>query len=152
MHSVALVLSVSLVALHTTLALPVDNSGNAYTGPGGLATGGSVNGDPRPGLLGALLGGGLINVGSNNAGDGGIASSGGIGGTTPCSAKFRRWFHERPAVPSNDNNGNAYTGPGGFAEGGSVNTRPGLINIDSGNAGDAGDASSGSIGSAGFIC
>ncbi|KAI0005502.1 hypothetical protein BJV74DRAFT_880748 [Russula compacta] len=151
-----------------------DGSSSAYSGAGGIASGGSVYASP-----------GLINVLSDNGGDGGKANSGdsysvskrrdsasysGPGGNAsggsvknPCS---RRRAISRTLVDSGtsrnsltrsrsggsllamqrqrDDRTAAYSGMGGNASGGSVEDGRALINIGSGNGGDGGDASSGS--------
>ncbi|KAG1828730.1 hypothetical protein EV424DRAFT_501537 [Suillus variegatus] len=128
--------------------------GNVMTGTGGLAPGGSINGasknctDPL-GLslgLGCLLGGGsVVNTGSNNAGAGGIGSSGSaaIPRVGSESKKFRTSkFEGMKGVPA----GNVSTGNGGLAPGGSVNGVPdGLVNIGSNNAGNGGTGTSGDV-------
>ncbi|KAF8078362.1 hypothetical protein FPV67DRAFT_1663115 [Lyophyllum atratum] len=142
MPSTSLILTLTLIALHTTLtaAVPVHNSDNAYTEGGGHASGGDVDSDPLHGPLRGLLGGGLVDVLSHNAGDGGDADSGNaLGGIPGLNPKWMGWAHG-----GGDNNGNAYTGPGGKAPGGSVKGAKGIISILSGNAGDGGDAESGS--------
>jgi hypothetical protein len=91
----------------------------------------------------------------DNAGNGGNASSGGAYGSGEQGHSMRRWENTKSV-------GNAHSGAGGQAPGGSINGYDGaLINIDSckpfgcqlyfpclkmalvDNAGDGGDASSG---------
>ncbi|KAF8226076.1 hypothetical protein L208DRAFT_1407592 [Tricholoma matsutake] len=68
MHSFSLILSLILPALYANivLAIPLDSreTGSSYSGAGGQSPGGSVYDQ------------GIVNVLSNNAGDGGLASSG----------------------------------------------------------------------------
>ncbi|KAH9056989.1 hypothetical protein EDB87DRAFT_1145355 [Lactarius vividus] len=86
------------------------------------------NGDPScDGILGGIFGGSLINVLSNNGGDGGDASSGKA--TSIANGK--------------GGGGLSLSGPGGDASGGSVSAVPGLINILSNNGGNGGKAKSG---------
>ncbi|KAL0950873.1 hypothetical protein HGRIS_007632 [Hohenbuehelia grisea] len=128
MQAFSIIFSITLLAFGTrgTLAAPTSN-----TGVGGQANGGSVtsnrvgNTNERCGGLGTL---GLLNMGSNNAGNGGWAQSG------DSSSIGQR--------------SDAFTGNGGQANGGNVE-RPdcdaaGLINLWSFNAGDGANAASGS--------
>lgn len=120
------------------------NGGPASSQQGGNASGGSVNGGDDRGL--AALN--ILNIGSNNAGDGGLAKSGdslgGIGGHAP----ERLITPGRPSITKAKSvagsGGQAVAGEGGMAPGGSVNTPQGLINLWSNNAGDGGDGRSGS--------
>ncbi|KAI0036652.1 hypothetical protein K488DRAFT_26492, partial [Vararia minispora EC-137] len=105
---------------------------NSFTGPAGSAAGGDVDSI-----------GGLINILSNNAGDGGISQSGGAtsGASIP-----------PPPTPGNGAGMSSYSGLGGPADGGSVGAYDGpwgelgldLVDIGSGNAGQGGGAASGS--------
>lgn len=120
MHFSSLILSLIFPALfaNIVLAIPLDprdsdNSGNAYTGTGGQAPGGSVDGSR--GLINLFSGkyyymravlNSNINIPEGNAGDGGDARSGSAMG--------------RVSRAGGDNSGNAYTGAGGSATGGSV--------------------------------
>ncbi|KAG6845654.1 hypothetical protein H0H87_005861 [Tephrocybe sp. NHM501043] len=145
--------TLALVVLHITLssAVPIDNSGNAYSGQGGSARGGNVTTThERGGLLGLLgLGTTLLNVDSGNAGEGGVAKSGNSIGMIPGVGRpnFGRW-----AGGGIGNSGNAYTQDGGDVDGGSVEgPNDSLINLHSNNAGSGGDASSGTaVGGGGF--
>lgn len=137
----------------------VDNltGGNAYSGTGGSAVGGSVNNTSNgTGLLDAITGGkSLLSLSSENAGDGGDASSGpatvrggrgrgrggrggrrrpggplggvlgpgGILGTVPLAGL------NLDSVTLNRNTGNAYSGAGGNASGGNVNSPGALIDL-----------------------
>lgn len=140
--------------------------GDAYTGVGGQANGGTTY------RAGNRLGLDVLNVGSNNAGDAGKAASGaalsGAGGDS-ASSQSEYLYNLTPAdQPSRlsevldldlikrHDGGDAYTGVGGQANGGTIYRAPDnsalgrilpdlhILNINSGNAGDGGDASSGS--------
>ncbi|KAF8624899.1 hypothetical protein AX15_005767 [Amanita polypyramis BW_CC] len=117
-------------------------NGNAYTGPGGQASGGSISmgagNAPANRILGGLLAMPLINILSNNAGDGGDASSG-----DGLANLGHRGLHREQKLSQSSSISNAYTGAAGNAMGGSVNGPIGLINLMSNNAGDGGDATSG---------
>ncbi|KAI9512625.1 hypothetical protein F5148DRAFT_791266 [Russula earlei] len=76
---------------------------------------------------GGPFGESLINVLSNNGGDGGDASSG-----SATSIEY-----------GGDGSSSAYSGAGGNASGGSVYAAPALVNILSDNGGDGGNAASG---------
>ncbi|KAG6891410.1 hypothetical protein C0992_007189 [Termitomyces sp. T32_za158] len=148
MPSFSLLLTLAVIALHSTLssARPIDNSGNAYGGKGGYASGGNVTyPEKEKNLLSSLgLGKALVNLKSGNAGHGGHADSGdALGGLAPT---FGRW-----TGIGGSNSGNAYAKDGGNADGGSVQgTNDALLNIDSNNAGHGGAASSGTaVGSSG---
>ncbi|KAH6917604.1 hypothetical protein BKA70DRAFT_1395317 [Coprinopsis sp. MPI-PUGE-AT-0042] len=145
------------------------SSSNAYSGAAGNAAGGSVSSLPLPngkagGLLGSLNpgGGSLISLFSGNAGNGGQASSGGAdapgrGGKFPGSKFVKKkgkngittlvpidgLLSGNSAATINDSAGNTFSGAGGNAAGGSVNTPPSLIDLFSHNAGSAGIADSG---------
>lgn len=151
MHfSISYVLVILATLSHLVHAAPISdgthniNANNAGTGGGGNAGGGSVNNSPvkgEEGLLGFLGVESLLNVNSGNAGHGGKANSG-----SASSRPFRRYGTEKQYVETtniNETKGNANTGTGGQAPGGSVNGPHGLINIDSFNAGDGGEADSG---------
>lgn len=137
--------------IYTALALPVlsspvrrsgggdvpdfsaTNSGNSYSGAGGTAQGGSIREHEHTGLLGILgADGGLLNIGSKNAGMGGNAGSGptrsGFGGGGSRSHRGSGNHESSNLV----NSGNTYSGQGGNANGGDVEGSDGLINIDSG--------------------
>ncbi|KAG1845489.1 hypothetical protein DFJ58DRAFT_800840 [Suillus subalutaceus] len=140
-------LTAGVRALPPRRVTPRNTIGNVMTGTGGLAPGGSVNGastnctDPL-GLslgLGCLLGGSSVaNIESNNAGAGGVGSSGSAAIQRVGSKKFRT--SKFKGVPA----GNVSTGMGGLASGGSVNGVPGgLVNIGSNNAGNGGMGTSG---------
>ncbi|TEB39320.1 hypothetical protein FA13DRAFT_1785571 [Coprinellus micaceus] len=138
---------------------------NGYTGAGGNAVGGSVTESTksRAGLLDAITGGkSLLSAFSENAGGGGDASSGPaivhgiLGGSGLGKGSLGKVLAPggRPgAIPltginvdqltSNANVGNAYSGSGGNAAGGSVNSPGSLIDLWSHNAGGGGKASSG---------
>ncbi|KAF4572688.1 hypothetical protein EYR36_007198 [Pleurotus pulmonarius] len=110
---------------------------NAFSGAGGKSQGGNVESHPsgerfqHAGLMG-LMGGGLLAMNANNAGNGGQANSGLSGAG--------------PSANGVDGHGvkNSYTGVGGDATGGSVNnTTPALIELGSNNAGNGGGSQSG---------
>jgi hypothetical protein len=159
MHfSIPYVLVILATLRHLVHAAPIPdgthniNANNAGTGAGGNAGGGSVNSSPikgEEGLLGLLGVGSLLNVNSGNcpfrlimyarihsrnfavgnAGHGGKANSG-----SASSRPFRRYGtekHYEETTNTNETKGNANTGAGGQAPGGSVNGPHGLINIDS---------------------
>ncbi|KAG2345223.1 hypothetical protein BDR05DRAFT_1058355 [Suillus weaverae] len=142
-------LTAGVRALPPRKVTPRNAIGNVMTGTGGIAPGGSINSasinctDPLNSLLGlCLLGGGsVVNIGSNNAGAGGVGSSGSAAIQRVGSKKFRTSkFKGIKGVPA----GNVTTGMGGSAPGGSVNGVPGsLINIGSNNAGNGGTGTSG---------
>lgn len=122
--------------------------GNGYTGAGGNAAGGSVTQSKKykAGLLDAVTGGkSLISAFSGNAGSGGDASSGpsvvhgvlgkGVLGKGP-AGKVLAPAGKPAVIPfinadqlSNSNVGNAYSGTGGNAAGGSVDTPGSLIEL-----------------------
>ncbi|PFH46982.1 hypothetical protein AMATHDRAFT_7195 [Amanita thiersii Skay4041] len=97
----------------------------AITGNGGSAPGGS-----------SYSGFDGVNIGSKNPGNGGDASSGN-------AFIARHGGDSRYVAPSSDSHGSAYTGQGGQAPGGNVNSGPSLISLFSYNGGPGGDASSG---------
>jgi len=106
------------------------SNGNAFTGAGGQANGGSTND------------GSLLAIAGDNAGSGGHAGSGDAYGAARTFS--HSWGRKRDSTA----NGNAYTGNGGQANGGNVNCGdydglPALLNLFAYNAGDGGDASSG---------
>jgi hypothetical protein len=115
---------------------------NAYTGPGGNASGGSVSNTDYSNFLGFFL-----NLLSNNAGDGGSANAGPAGSGNIFNPRHER-EHE-PATSDVHSDASSYSGVGGQAYGGSVNSAPALFNIASNNAGNGGQASSGSSQSGG---
>ncbi|KAL1740557.1 Shs13 protein [Schizophyllum fasciatum] len=126
---------------HTTMI-----AGNSYSGAGGMAPGGSVNNPETDGEsgLGDLH---LLDLMSNNAGNGGDAGSGSgaVGGSSHCQSRITRdnardHWNRRNMMES----GNAYTGAGGNAAGGNANGHHGLISVLSGNAGDGGNGDSSS--------
>ncbi|KAJ3560970.1 hypothetical protein NP233_g10490 [Leucocoprinus birnbaumii] len=148
-------------------ALSATDSGNSYSGAGGTALGGSVRGNENTGLLGLLGGdGSLLNIGSSahilrrvvpygadsypeNAGTGGDADSGAskssIGGGR--GGGKHGWSHSGShghGSSSLVNSVNSYSGAGGNANGGDIESPGGLINLWSENGGDGGSASSGS--------
>ncbi|KAG1784267.1 hypothetical protein EV702DRAFT_1274390 [Suillus placidus] len=145
-------LTAGVRALPPRRVTPRNAIGNVMTGTGGIAPGGSINSastnctDPL-GLslgLGCLLGdGSVVNIGSNNAGAGGVGSSGSAAIQRVGSKKFRTSkFKGIKGVPA----GNVTTGMGGSAPGGSVSGVPGgLINIGSNNAGNGGTGTSGDV-------
>lgn len=145
-------------AIGTPVASPalIDNltSGNAYSGTGGTAVGGSVNNTSNgTGLLDTITGGkSLLSLGSENAGNGGNASSGSA--TTRGGGRGRggRGGRRRPglggilgpggilgslpiaglnldSITSTRNQNNAYSGAGGNASGGDVNSPGSLIDL-----------------------
>ncbi|KAG2370172.1 hypothetical protein BDR07DRAFT_1386701 [Suillus spraguei] len=143
-------LTASVRALPPRRVTPRNTIGNVMTGTGGLAPGGSINGastnctTPLGLLLGCELGdGSVVNIGSNNAGAGGMGSSGSAAIQGVGSKKFRTSkFKGVKGVPV----GNLSTGMGGSAPGGSVSGVPGgLVNIGSNNAGNGGTGTSGDV-------
>lgn len=124
---------------------------NGYTGAGGNAVGGSVTESTksRAGLLDAITGGkSLLSAFSENAGGGGDASSGPaivhgiLGGSGLGKGSLGKVLAPggRPGtipltginvdqLTSNANVGNAYSGSGGNAAGGSVNSPGSLIDL-----------------------
>ncbi|KAF7437062.1 hypothetical protein PC9H_003896 [Pleurotus ostreatus] len=137
------------LSLIATLALAAPHNkpnankeSNSFSGAGGNATGGSVE-SSRPsnerfqgtGLM-SLIGGSLLQMNANNAGDGGRANSG-VSGAGPGSSGAASRV-EGAGVK------NAYTGVGGDSTGGSVhNAPPALLQVGSGNAGSGGGSQSG---------
>ncbi|KAH7911232.1 hypothetical protein BJ138DRAFT_948055 [Hygrophoropsis aurantiaca] len=115
---------------------------SAYTGAGGQALGGSVMGAAKPACSieeGSLLGGlgclddlNLLNFDSNNAGNGGLATSGAsFGGMTggSGSSKKKGSMATVSSVPA----GNAFSGVGGGSSGGSTSgVGEGLLDLFSG--------------------
>ena len=99
-------------------------------------------GDSDP-SCGSIFGGSLINILSNNAGDGGDASSGKATRQGAGSVSVR--IADNSKSIANGKGGSAFSqsGHGGLASGGSVSAVPGLINILSNNAGNGGNAKSG---------
>jgi hypothetical protein len=95
---------------------------NAYSGAAAAAQGGDVSGDDCYSLL---------NLFSNNAGDGGSSLSGSASSTSQAGSMVA---------------GGAYSGAGGSASGGSVKGACGMLNMFSNNAGDGGMSSSGFAG------
>ncbi|KAI0067899.1 hypothetical protein BV25DRAFT_887017 [Artomyces pyxidatus] len=120
-----------------------------YSGSAGNAAGGSVAGSS-----------GLVNIMSNNAGDGGMANSGdamrrdtdthtGPGGDASGGSVYTADDDDDPTEFSQFRRtvqqfrrAEAYSGSGGKAPGGSVNSQPALINLISS---DGGRAKSGSV-------
>ncbi|KIK46269.1 hypothetical protein CY34DRAFT_800605 [Suillus luteus UH-Slu-Lm8-n1] len=143
-------LTASVRALPPRRVTPRNAIGNVMTGTGGLSPGGSIN-DANTNCTGLLdlpvaclpgLGS-AVNIASNNAGAGGVGSSGSAAVQRVGSKKFRTSkFKGIKGVPA----GNVTTGMGGSAPGGSVNGVPsGLINLDSNNAGNGGTGTSGDV-------
>ncbi|KAG9103169.1 hypothetical protein FRC06_011869 [Ceratobasidium sp. 370] len=135
----------SLAAFVAAAPVPWDG-GDAYTGVGGGANGGTVYGSPNRGPLG--LGPiKAININSGNGGNGGAADSGvavaGQGGDRITKGKGGK---KSKSSASGSAGGNSYSGAGGQAHGGSIYDDGGvsLLNIGTGNGGDAGSATSGS--------
>jgi len=139
---------VILATLTANLAFAVPAPWNkvkedSYTGAAGQAPGGSIaDGTPNDnGLYNGLLGlPPILNLGSQNAGMGGDASS----GSAVVNRRSER-SHGPEKFPQTDN-GSSFTGVGGDAKGGEFQGEPGIINLFSTNAGDAGTANSGSSG------
>ncbi|KAG1766450.1 hypothetical protein EDD22DRAFT_357454 [Suillus occidentalis] len=142
-------LTASVRALPPRRVTPRNAIGNVMTGTGGLSPGGSINNANTncTGLLGLPVGcldsGSIVNIASNNAGAGGVGSSGSAAVQRVGSKKFRTSkFKGIKGVPA----GNVTTGTGGSAPGGSVNGVPsGLINLGSNNAGNGGTGTSGDV-------
>ncbi|KII93425.1 hypothetical protein PLICRDRAFT_673196 [Plicaturopsis crispa FD-325 SS-3] len=158
MRSTTIIFTVLAASLQLAAAAPwplprqiMVRGGDAYTGAGGKAPGGSVVGSSggfgseRTSGLGST--GGLVDLFSDNAGQGGDASSG------PAGTGRRIKFKGYKAISSGGGSGggggggsgsNAYTGVGGSAPGGSVDGKTGgLVELFSGNAGQGGEAGSG---------
>ncbi|TFK76859.1 hypothetical protein BDN72DRAFT_873372 [Pluteus cervinus] len=146
--SITFLTSVSVLATpapnpdHVTSSLSSTSSEvhNAISGFGGPARGGSVNCGHR-GLLGVLGLSPLLNLGSNNAGSGGVSSSGdavAAGALRPI--KFARWNTDKNSHHSETDN--ASSGPAGDASGGDT-CGNGLINLFSNHAGHGGISESG---------
>ena len=123
---------------------------SAYTGVGGKSDGGSVYKSS-----GGLLNLDILNIGSNNAGNGGDSSSGnamgGVAGNCGADGNGGGNAYTGACLGSHTREVTDCLGAGGSAQGGSVRTSSfgGLLNLDalnigSGNAGNGGDASSGS--------
>ncbi|KAG6832226.1 hypothetical protein H0H92_004191 [Tricholoma furcatifolium] len=131
-------LTLAVVALHSTLtaALPIDNTGNAYSGNSNDTSGGEVVSTENKSLLGVLTGH-LLRIGSGNGGCGGVSKSGPAIGSSP-GLGLR---HFGGGV---SNSGNAYSGEAGPSKGGVV-TGPddSLIDLDSGNGGCGGGSFTG---------
>ncbi|KAI0095305.1 hypothetical protein BDY19DRAFT_902278 [Irpex rosettiformis] len=106
-----------------TLLKRLDDSqttgGNAHTGKSGDVSGGSVDSGDNGGMPT------LMNINSNNAGDGG-------GSTAGCAVGGK-----------GESGGNASSGDSGRATGGRVQGSGGMVNMDSNNAGNAGKSSTG---------
>ncbi|KJA25971.1 hypothetical protein HYPSUDRAFT_75617 [Hypholoma sublateritium FD-334 SS-4] len=129
--ALALLLSLALAVPVHSVPTPQAEVGNAYSGAGGHASGGGVSSgsSTSAGPLGGLE---LLDVFSHNAGAGGKANSG------PAFAG------KVNTTNTDDKQGNAYSGAGGTADGGSVSGGvPALVSLFSGNAGKGGSASSG---------
>lgn len=128
--------------------------GNGYTGSGGNAVGGNVlaSKNSKAGLLGLLTGDKpLLSAFSGNAGNGGDASTGNaLAGGVLRGGRVRGGYSSGLGLPAgngrtafpvpisginldqvttNTNVGNAYTGAGGNAAGGTVSAAAGLIDL-----------------------
>ena len=90
-----------------------------------------------------IFGGSLINILSNNGGDGGDASSGKATRQETVSVSFRIADNSQSIGNGKGGGGFSHSGPGGDASGGSVSAVPALINILSNNGGNGGKAKSG---------
>ncbi|KIJ68731.1 hypothetical protein HYDPIDRAFT_24984 [Hydnomerulius pinastri MD-312] len=151
MHSYSAFTLIFVALAASVHSLPVDDIvarngvGDAFSGAGGQASGGSV--DATPGnctgttcpwgaVLPVLE---ILKVDSENGGNGGGATSGAALGSAalgPISGA-----HATGKAPM----GNSYSGVGGQAMGGSTNdSTPAMIELESDNAGTGGDAPSGS--------
>ncbi|KDR84775.1 hypothetical protein GALMADRAFT_131566 [Galerina marginata CBS 339.88] len=145
MTSINASIFIFLAACHFAVAAPVPENqiANAYSGDAGNASGGSVIHNNAAGtrLLGGL---GLIKLFSDNAGRGGFASSGPAIAKTPSAHRDGAKGDNLYSPGGNNNVGNAYSGAGGVADGGSVDDAgKDLITIFSDDAGDGGMANSG---------
>jgi len=90
-----------------------------------------------------IFGGSLINILSNNGGDGGDASSGEATRQEEVSVSLRIADNSKSIANGKGSGGFSLSGPGGDASGGSVSAVPALINILSNNGGNGGKAESG---------
>jgi hypothetical protein len=107
-------LSLASLALAAPLLERADG-GNAYTGNGGSAVGGTNTGVNSASGDGTLSNGQVLDVFSDNAGDGGKANSGdSFGGHGSTSYAWVNGYW----VPVGGKGGDAYTGLGGNANGG----------------------------------
>ncbi|PPR08135.1 hypothetical protein CVT24_012379 [Panaeolus cyanescens] len=133
--------------------------GNSFSGGAGQAEGGSVAGTlpiPADASLLGLDNLHLISLGSHNGGDAGIADSGPSipASNAHVSVKYPSAIKEQMknakqklAVPNVTNSiGNAYSGWGGNANGGSAVSSGAVIDLLSGNAGNGNSATSGASG------
>jgi len=99
-----------------------------------------------------LLGGmGLLDLASGDAGAGGVAESGpAVPGSGPIAltgpGSSTTTDPNNSSGSTTNSFGNAYSGAGGDAEGGSISNNPALIRLLSGNGGEGGKSSSGSSG------
>ena len=102
-------------------------------------------GDEDTSCGGGPFGESLVNLLSNNGGDGGDASSGKATRQerTPLLVQVSNSNTFQSFGDGGSGSNSAYSGAGGDASGGSVNAYPALINILSNNGGDGGDAKSG---------
>jgi hypothetical protein len=98
------------------------------------------DGDPS---CGGIFGGSLINILSNNGGDGGDASSGKATRQEAGSVFFRIADNSKSIANGKGGGALSQSGHGGIASGGSVTAVPALINILSNNGGNGGKAKSG---------
>ncbi|KAH7921956.1 hypothetical protein BV22DRAFT_1049243 [Leucogyrophana mollusca] len=159
MYPSTVVLALVIAALNANVAaLPThsmaarNDRGSAFTGAGGQAPGGSVSKPPNPDCTegGSLLRlrdlgclGNIIAMGSGNGGAGGLATSGASQGGV-------KGGHGTSAKVSSGPAGDAYSGVGGGAPGGSVSS-DGLIDLFSvadstgatDNGGNGGEGTSG---------
>ena len=90
-----------------------------------------------------IFGGSLINILSNNGGDGGDASSGKATRQEATSVSVHVADNSKSIANGKGGGGFSKSGPGGDASGGSVSAVPALINILSNNGGNGGKAKSG---------
>ncbi|KAF9499895.1 hypothetical protein BDN71DRAFT_1441524 [Pleurotus eryngii] len=127
--TLSFIATLALAAPHNKLI--ANKESNSFSGAGGDAKGGNVESshpsDERfrgTGLM-ALIGGSVLQMNANNAGDGGRANSG-VSGAGPGSSGAANGV-EGAGVK------NAYTGVGGDSTGGSVrNAPPALFELGSG--------------------
>ncbi|EMD41678.1 hypothetical protein CERSUDRAFT_90250 [Gelatoporia subvermispora B] len=115
--------TVGNVELEKRLDDAATNGGNAYTGDSGNVDGGSVLNEAINDGMPTLL-----NMNSNNAGEGGFSGSG-------CAAGGYGNL--------DGGGGNGYAGSSGSARGGSVKNVGGMMNVNSNNAGGAGTSMTG---------
>ncbi|KAG0702697.1 hypothetical protein DFH29DRAFT_486525 [Suillus ampliporus] len=139
-------LTAGVRALPPRRIAPRNGISNIYTGSGGSAPGGSITaantnctGTDLP-ILGCV--GSIVQLDSDNAGNGGVGSSGPVDIQRVASKKFGASTSKFKGAHI----GNVTTGMGGSAPGGSVaGVTGGLIQLGSNNAGNGGTGTSGGV-------